>query len=675
MIGIDERPLRARALETLLDNIPDVVARYDLDFRHIYVSAAVTRVTGLESSHFIGKTNEELGMPPHLVKIWNEALSHVVREKSSRYVEFSYPRPDGSISYFRWHVGPELDENGEVTSILSIARDITAEKEAEASHIDAARREASEQLVAELRASNERLRVSEERLRRLVEGNIIGVLIANEQRITEANEAFLEIVGYDQDDLAAGRVAWKVMTPPEYLPLDYAAIEEMRRTWRCTPFEKEYIRKDGRRVPILIGASVLKDDPLEWVCFVLDLSIRKRFEREREALLVAERSARSKAEALVIELSEANVALNRSQTMLRRLVDGNIIGVVIANQEQITEANDAFLEIVGYDRNDLNAGRVRWKAMTPPEYLPLADSRMDALRNLGTVPPFEKEYVKKNGERVSVLMGASVVRTEPLEWVCFVLDLTAQKRSEREREELLAAEKDARARAEAALQAKEDFLATVSHELRGPLTSINGWVQLLEQGADAELTTLALQSMRKSIGTQIRMVDDLLDAVRLARGTMNLELELLDFASVVDDGVAATRPAAAAAELSMTCRASAGALVRGDRARLLQVVTNLVTNAVKFTPAGGSIDINLTVEGDQVILSVKDTGIGIEPEFHARLFERFTQSSPRTIKGLGLGLAIVRDIVERHGGSVSAASEGRGKGAEFFIRLPLAQGV
>ncbi len=248
-------------------------------------------------------------------------------------------------------------------------------------------------------------------------------------------------------------------------------------------------------------------------------------------------------------------------------------------------------------------------------------------------------------------------------------------RAENEREELLAREKLLRGEAEALSRLKDEFLATMSHELRTPLNAILGWITLLRSRRLDEATQArALETIERNARAQKRLIEDLLDVSRIVTGKIALELADVAPQRVIQGAIATLQPAAQAKEVMIVpALGEVTGVVRGDFARLQQVVCNLLSNAVKFTPAGGRIDVELAMAADQVRISVTDTGQGIKPEFLPHVFERFRQedgSISRRHGGLGLGLAIVRHLVELHSGTVEAWSEGEGRGARFTVRLP-----
>lgn len=220
-------------------------------------------------------------------------------------------------------------------------------------------------------------------------------------------------------------------------------------------------------------------------------------------------------------------------------------------------------------------------------------------------------------------------------------------------------------------QAKDDFFALLSHELRTPLTSIKGWAELLLRNPNPPTIAEAARSIATSAALQAQLVDDLLDVSRIMTGKFGITGAEMNLSPVVHDAVSALRPMAAAKGLSLRTVAPESIVVRGDAIRLRQVVVNLLSNAVKFTPAGGLIEVRVVLAGSFAVVAVCDTGDGISSGFLPDVFDRHAQADARRFGGLGLGLPIVKHIVELHGGTVSAVSQGEGKGATFTVRLPL----
>jgi len=252
--------------------------------------------------------------------------------------------------------------------------------------------------------------------------------------------------------------------------------------------------------------------------------------------------------------------------------------------------------------------------------------------------------------------------------------VSTRRRIERERHVLLQRERQARAQAERLSQAKDDFLATVSHELRSPLTAIIGWVQVVRRQPNArDVARRALETVERNALLQARLIDDLLDASRIVGGGLLLRRARLDLVTLVRDVVESHRPNAGAKHLRLGCSLSPEPLpVIADAHRMAQVVGNVLANAIKFTPTGGAITVDADRVDDRARVTVTDSGPGIDPEVLPHIFERFRQGKEgRAEGGLGLGLAIVEHLVTLHGGAVRVVSAA-GRGTTFVIELPLA---
>ncbi len=259
-----------------------------------------------------------------------------------------------------------------------------------------------------------------------------------------------------------------------------------------------------------------------------------------------------------------------------------------------------------------------------------------------------------------------------------VLDVTARQSAEEERAASLLRERDARRHAEEADRLKDEFLATLSHELRTPLTSILGWASMIRNGeVEGANATRAIETIERNARSQARLIDDLLDVSRIITGNLRLDLHPLNLAPIVEAALDALRPTADVKGIRLQTRFEPGScLVKGDPNRLRQVIWNLLSNAIKFTQRGGSVSVDLLCVESTARLKVSDTGDGIAAEFLPYVFDRFRQaegSISRKQGGLGLGLAVARHLVELHGGTISAGSEGLGQGSVFSVDLPLAQ--
>ncbi len=296
------------------------------------------------------------------------------------------------------------------------------------------------------------------------------------------------------------------------------------------------------------------------------------------------------------------------------------------------------------------------------------------------VDHFETVRVAKDGQLREVSITVSPVRDAAGRIVGaskIARDITERRRLEEERASLLAREQEAREGAEALNRAKDQLLATVSHELRTPLNAIFGWVHVIQTaGTDEALRTRAINAILRSASAQARLVEDLLDFSRIISGRMRLDFSTTDLNAVIEAALEAVRPAASAKEIALvaTLDRSLGTMM-GAPDRLQQVVWNLVMNAVKFTPRGGRVEVSVRRASRTVDIAVEDTGEGMTPDFLPHVFEAFRQADSSTTRahgGLGLGLALVRQLVELHGGRVRAESAGKGRGSTFTVTLPLA---
>ena len=275
--------------------------------------------------------------------------------------------------------------------------------------------------------------------------------------------------------------------------------------------------------------------------------------------------------------------------------------------------------------------------------------------------------------------GADGCLTEPLEapvLIATVRALLRARQAEDTLRDVLGREQAARSAAEAANRTKDEFLATLSHELRSPLNAILNWITLLRAGrVNADRMSLAYEAIERNTRLQVKLIEDLLDVSRIISGKMRLEIALVELASVITAALESVRPAAEAKAIHIEARLDPTlGPVSGDAARLQQVVWNLLSNAVKFTSKGGRVEVRTSSRESRAEIEIRDNGRGIEPHFLPHLFERFRQADPSTTRsegGLGLGLAIVRQLVELHGGTVTARSAGHGKGATFTVSLPL----
>ncbi len=317
---------------------------------------------------------------------WSRTVE-LLRKAKDRGESFQFDSelvlPSGVARYITSIGEAVLDVEGNVVELRGTVRDITTRK-----------------------LSEDALRDTQSRFQKLYEAKLLGMCYPDRHGVFhDGNEEFLRIVGYSRDELEAGLVRWDTMTPPEYAHLDADHIAEAAERGSCTPYEKEYIRKDGTRVPILCGYALLEGSTEEYIGFISDLTPQKEAER----------------------------AQRESQSRFQKLYDSDLIGIGFPEATgAIPECNDALLRIIGYTREDMLAGLVRWDTMTPPEYREADIAHITEAHERGSCTPYEKEYIRKDGSRVPILCGFARLTAEKNESIGFIMDLSAQKQAEQE---------------------------------------------------------------------------------------------------------------------------------------------------------------------------------------------------------------------------------------------------
>jgi PAS domain S-box-containing protein len=517
------------------------------------------------------------------------------------------------------------------------------------------------------------------------------IMVDEQGRIVLANAQTESLFGYTRHELIGEPV--ERLVPVRFRghhPHDRAAFfHEPRSRAMGTGRDLHAVRKDGVEVPVEIGLNpILTEEGGFVLAAIVDITERKRSEEERNRLL--------RRLAFLGDIIRSVTSSLHLDTVLQRIVDGakELCGSDVAVLLAREDASDVLAPryVAGQvHKPDLDPLRVQLgrgaggqvlltrrpfrtadythDPRVPADFYPLATKR--GLVALMVVPILI-------GDRVEGLLNVENLSprafTDEDEEICVRLaDFAAIAI---QNAQLFAREQTARAEAEAANRAKDQFLAVLSHELRTPLNVMMGWVRILRGDQLQERQrTHALEVIERNTRLQAQLINDLLDVSRIIAGKLELDRFPLDLVPVVQDAVDAIRAEAQAKALTLDVELDPTAgEVLGDQLRLQQVVTNLLSNALKFTPTGGCIGVRLQREGPHVCLSVSDTGEGIDPAVLPHIFKPFHQADSTTTRahqGLGLGLAIVRQIVERHGGAVEAQSRGRDRGTVFIVRLPI----
>ena len=343
----------------------------------------------------------------------------------------------------------------------------------------------------------------------------------------------------------------------------------------------------------------------------------------------------------------------------------------------ITSWNRAAEHIFGYKSDEIVGKPIT--TIIPEELQGEEAIILAKIRNGEPIEHFETVRLRKDGTRVDISLSISPIKTPDGTIIGaskIARNITDQKRAEHERRLLLQAAEEARHEAEAANKAKDNFLALLSHELRTPLHSMQGWLSMMSNGLlNEEQKSKAVDVIMRGIDSQKALIDDLVDVSRIVSGKMSISHDRISLVAVVTNSIEQMRPIAGENDIRLLTDLDTEADdIIGEETRLQQVVINLINNAVKYTPPGGEILVELKRLNGDALIVVRDSGIGIAPEDLSRIFERFEQgdsSSRRNYGGLGLGLAIARHLTELHGGTISAASAGEGSGSTFTVSLPL----
>jgi PAS domain S-box-containing protein len=498
--------------------------------------------------------------------------------------------------------------------------------------------------LEEKRKTERILRKTESQLRGILQNAAEGIhWVDLSGRILWANDAELELLGYSAEEYIEHNI--REFHANAAVISDILQRLSVGETLRNYP--AELIAKNGCRRDVLINSNIVRqdDDIVHTQCFTRDMTSFKKAQ---------------KAQAFLSSIVES-----ADDAIISKTLDG-----------VITSWNAGAERVFGYSPEEVIGKPVT--ILIPPEHHNEEPAILAKLRRGERVEHYETRRRRKDGTIIDISLTVSPVRDDEGRIVSaskIARDITERKRLQAERNRLLQQERAARNQAEAANRIKDDFLAILSHELRTPLNAVIGWVNILESRKDSDLVERAMDVIKRNAGIQKRMIEDLLDVARILTGKMTIKTELVDLRNVVEAALDSVGPAASARaiRLDKDFQDSLPPII-GDADRLQQVVWNLLSNSIKFTPHSGYVQLRLAHSESQVEFSVRDTGQGIHRDFLPHVFDRFTQGDPSTTRlhgGLGIGLAVVRHVVEAHGGTVHAHSEGEGLGATFTVRLPV----
>ncbi|HEY2380050.1 MAG TPA: PAS domain S-box protein [Terriglobia bacterium] len=519
---------------------------------------------------------------------------------------------------------------------FALQAEIQVRKEAEKALLEA---------LDEKRHTEEKLRQTESELRGVLQTAAEGIhWVDAGGRILWANAAELAMMGYRADEYIGHDIR------EFHLDADVIAniFDQLVKGETLLNYSARLRAKDGSIRHVLINSNAFLQNGqfLHTQCFTRDIT-ELHYAQDAQGFLSA-------------------VVASADDAIISKTLDGII-----------TSWNPGAQRIFGYYAEEVIGKPVA--ILIPPDRDNEEPDILARLKKGERIDHYETKRLRKDGTILDISLSVSPVRNRRGQIIGaskIARDITYRKRLEVERVKLLEQERAARSQAEAANRIKDEFLAILSHELRTPLNAIMGWISILESRQDVDLVERAIDVIKRNAGAQKRMIEDLLDVARILTGKMVIDTDPIDFRSVVNAAVDSVSPAASAKTIRMdTDFQMPIPIITGDADRLQQVVWNLLSNAIKFTPEGGYIQLRLGQTNSHLEFSVRDSGQGIAPQFLGRVFDRFAQGDSSTTRvhgGLGIGLAVVRHLVEVHGGSVHAESPGEGLGATFTVRLPVA---
>ncbi len=602
-------------LRAVMDGTTDVIFIKDRLGRYLLMNATGARLLRSLPEAIVGQDDAAL-FPLDQAQRLRALDEDVMRAGQPRTAALSLTLA-GTNRVFEGTVVPYRDAAGAVLGVIGITRDVTEQRSAERTR---------------------------DRLAAIVESSADAILaVALDGTILGWNAAAERLFGYTREE-AIGQ-PFAMLIPREQADEHARLLDQIRRGEPVVNHEVVRRRKDGNRIEIAVTRSPLYDAAGTLVgCSSIVRDVTESVERWRLASEAAQLgmwwwSIKGDRIAWTPRCRESHGIGPEEESSYSRFV----AALHPDDREMVERAIQRAIEgQAGY--------RVVYRVVWP-------DGSLHWISVLGRV------FCDRTGEAVRMLGVAQ--------------DITAQKQAEVERAELLTREQAARAAAESAGRAKDEFLAVVSHELRTPLQSMLGWAQMLKARPDEPATVRkGLDIIERNARTQAQLIEDLLDVSRIVAGTLRMERRRVDLAEVLASALDAIRVLADARSIRIdrVIEPVVGSVL-GDAQRLHQVLSNLLSNAVKFTPPQGRIGVRLDRRGTTARIAIDDSGCGIDPEFLPYVFERFRQeeegATTRRSGGLGLGLAIVSHLVEAHGGTVKAESPGRGRGATFTVTLPL----
>ncbi|HYR43233.1 MAG TPA: PAS domain S-box protein, partial [Terriglobia bacterium] len=630
---LPKRELLQPELENLLHLAREAVVISKLDGIITGWNRSAEQIYGYTAVETIGESVSRL-IPPAETDQWFLIAERIRRGETIEDFETKWIRKNGRLVDLSLRLSPIRDAMRQVAGVLCLGTDITDRKWLE-------RAERNEFFLAAIVSSAEDAIISKD---------LQGI-------VTSWNRAAEKVFGYTADEMI-GQPILKLI-PPDHVDEEPQILERIRHGARIEHYESRRTRKDGRIIDVSLTISPIKD--------------------HMGRIIGASKIARDITQRKRWQLAEV------AQSFLGALVESAEDAIISKDLDGIvTSWNPAAEKLYGYNGEEMIGKPI--SILIPADHPDEETQILERIRRGERIVHYETKRVRKDGGLIDVSLTVSPIR-DTLGRIIgaskIARDITEKKRGEARERDILRHTQEARRQAELARKqaeqastAKDEFLATISHELRTPMTAIMGWSRMMMTGQlSPDRQQRALETIDRNARSQAQLIEDLLDISRITSGKIRVEFQTVDMTAVVNAAVEALRPAAEAKRIRIESVFISGAgPIVGDSERLQQVVWNLLSNAIKFTPRGGLVQVELQRVESQVELRVTDNGMGIDPAFVPYVFDRFSQadsSITRSSGGLGMGLAIVKSLVDLHGGVVSVSSPGEGQGAVFSVKLPI----
>lgn len=605
---------QSRVLSTIISTSNDQIIMYDNNFRFIFINKLAEKAIGIKNEEVVGKNPEELGLPQNAIERLGNELKIVSNTQKPVFGERKYKLQNGEEKYIGYSLNP-IVFNNKVESVVVHRHDITERKKFE-----------------------EALKRSEEKFRKLFESDTIGILITDQSgNIYEANDEFLKIIGFTRSELESGKLNWQNLTTPEYKEISNQLLADVLTNKKNFLVEKEYFRKDRTRVPVVVGGVLLDEKSKQILTFVLDVTKRKKAEMELE-------NAKHQLEAILQNVADGINAYDKDGNLLFTNDTAAIFSGFDSSKDMIENKKKQIKKSKRFELRD-KLGNI----YQPRKFLS-EDVFRDGLSKDTEVQSYDK--IKNKNYWLRIKSNPVLDKFKNAKMVVNIIsDITQSKEIEKR---------------------KDEFISMASHELKTPITSIKLFIEILQKTinqGNTEKASKYLFRINEEVDKLTELVNDLLDISKIEAGRLEFRKEMFSLEKLIKETIQIMK---STTSHRIVLKGAVKKNVYADKNRISQVLINLITNAIKYSPQANKINMGIKTTENEVTVSIKDYGIGISKENQKKIFNRFFSIYNKkweTLPGLGLGLYISSEIIKRHGGKIWVDSN-PGKGSTFYFSLP-----